>query len=158
MYWKIIYFWTHVFRVCSYSLKVSAFTILLRHRHALASWTHATSNYHGVINLGREDIPRRRNMKICTLLYKQALQPQQPLTLMETHLLLALFQGQEPCHPLPCAWPCRIQQFYVLLYHINSQFNTNYFLAMHLGCIGFLCVFGHQVEQPLVATNQKTVC
>ena len=31
-------------------------------------------------------------MKICTLLYKQALCPQQPLTLVEAHALLALFQ------------------------------------------------------------------
>ena len=51
-------------------LKVPAFTILLRHSHTLDSWTHAVSNYHGVINLYRESIPQRRNMKICTLLYK----------------------------------------------------------------------------------------
>jgi hypothetical protein len=34
-------------------------------------------------------------MKICTLLHKQALCPQQPSTIMEAHTLLPLFQGQE---------------------------------------------------------------
>jgi hypothetical protein len=38
----------------------------------IPSWTPAISDYHGVINLGGEDIPPRKNMKICTLLYKQA--------------------------------------------------------------------------------------
>jgi hypothetical protein len=49
-------------------------------------------------------------MKICTLLYKQALFPQQPSTLMETHALLVLFQGWELCHAILCAWPCRTQK------------------------------------------------
>ena len=33
-------------------------------------------------------------MKICTLVHKQALCPQQPPTLTEAHTLLALFQGR----------------------------------------------------------------
>jgi hypothetical protein len=53
----------------------------------------AVSDYHGV--LGREDRLQRSNMKICTLLYKQALYPQQPSTYVEDHILLALFQGKE---------------------------------------------------------------
>lgn len=36
------------------------------------------------------------------LLYKQALHPQQLSTLVEAHSLLALFQGWEPCHSVPC--------------------------------------------------------
>jgi hypothetical protein len=44
-------------------LKVSAFTIFLSCRHTLASWTCAASNYHGVINLGRENISQRRTVK-----------------------------------------------------------------------------------------------
>ena len=41
-------------------------------------------------------------MEICTLLYKQALHPQKPSGLVEAHALLALLQGQEPCHADPC--------------------------------------------------------
>lgn len=40
------------------------------------------------------------NKKICILLYKQALQSQQPSTLMEAHILLTLSQGQEPSHSI----------------------------------------------------------
>ena len=46
---------------------------------------------------------------MCTLLYKQALHPQQPPTLLEAHILLALSQGQEPCHATPYTWPSRTQ-------------------------------------------------
>jgi hypothetical protein len=38
--------------------------------------------------------------EICTLLYKQALSPQQSSTLVEAHTG-ALSQGQEPCHSVP---------------------------------------------------------
>ena len=38
-------------------------------------YTHAVSDYHGVININREDIPQR-NVKICTLFNKQTLHPQ----------------------------------------------------------------------------------
>lgn len=37
------------------------------------SQTWAVSNYHGVITINRDGIPQRRNMKVCTLVYKQAL-------------------------------------------------------------------------------------
>jgi hypothetical protein len=50
------------------------------------------SGYHGVINVNREDIPWR-NVKICTSLHKEALYPQQPVTLVESHMW-ALSQGQ----------------------------------------------------------------
>jgi hypothetical protein len=52
-------------------------------------------HHHGVINIDKENMPQRRNVKICTLLYNHAFHPQQPLTLMEAHTMLALFQGQE---------------------------------------------------------------
>jgi hypothetical protein len=68
---------------------------LLRLRCTLASWILALSDYHGINNFGREDIPQRRNMKLYTLLYKQALCLQQPSTFKEAYTLLALFQGQE---------------------------------------------------------------
>ena len=58
--------------------------------------THAVSDYHGVININQEGILWRRNIKICTLLYKQTICPQQQSTLGKAHTLLALFQGQEP--------------------------------------------------------------
>jgi hypothetical protein len=48
-----------------------------------------------------EDIPQRKNIKICTILYKQSLHPQIPSTLIQAHALLSLFQGQEPCHSVP---------------------------------------------------------
>ena len=54
----------------------------------------ADSNYHGVINLGREDIQQKRSMKICTLLYKKALCLLQPSTVVDCPTLLALFGGE----------------------------------------------------------------
>jgi hypothetical protein len=39
-------------------LKVTGFTIFAKEqRHTLVSLTNAISDYHGVINLGREEIP-----------------------------------------------------------------------------------------------------
>jgi hypothetical protein len=71
--------------------------------HILTSQTHAVSNYHGVINFNKESAPQRRNMKICTLLYKQALHPhpQQLSAQLGAHPLLSLLQGQKtiPCCP-----------------------------------------------------------
>ena len=100
--WEIIRSWTHIFRVLSHSLKGCFEGLNICHfAETLASKTHDVSNYQWVINLVKEDIPQRRNMKIFTL-YKQALHPQQPPTLIEAHTLLALFQRQEPCHAIPC--------------------------------------------------------
>ena len=72
--------------------------------HILTSQTHAVSNYHGVINFNKESAPQRRNMKICTLLYKQALHPQQLSAQLGAHPLLALLQEQELCHTVPSTW------------------------------------------------------
>ena len=66
-------------------MKVTAFTILLR--NTFLPQTHVVFNYNGVIILNREHIPQRRNMKIRTLLYKQALCP---ATLVKARALLAL--------------------------------------------------------------------
>jgi len=33
-------------------------------RHTLTSWTRAVSDYHGIINLGREDIPPKEEPKV----------------------------------------------------------------------------------------------
>ena len=73
--------------------------LIFYHRHTLASQTPAVSNYHGVINLVREDINQRRNMKMCTLLYKQALHPQQPPTLVQAHSLLTVPRVGTMSHP-----------------------------------------------------------
>lgn len=43
---------------------------------------HTVSDYHGVLNLGKEDISWRKRVKMCALLLKQALYPHQPSTLM----------------------------------------------------------------------------
>ena len=67
---------------------VPVFTILWIHSHTLDSQTCIVFSSHGVINVYKEDIPQR-NVKICPLLYKQALHPQQPLTLWRLTL--------EPC-------------------------------------------------------------
>ena len=48
--------------------------------HTFASWTCAVSDYHGVIN--REDISWRKNIKLHSVLYKQALHLQQPFTIV----------------------------------------------------------------------------
>lgn len=58
------------------------FTILLRHQSHLDLQTHAISDYQGVINIKREDIPQR-NEEICALLYNK---PWQSSTLMEVHV------------------------------------------------------------------------
>jgi hypothetical protein len=50
--------------------------------HILTSWTCAVSGYHKVINPGIKDTPQRKNVKAYTLLYKQALCPQQPSILL----------------------------------------------------------------------------
>jgi hypothetical protein len=42
-------------------LKVPVFNILLRHLHTLNSWTPDVPNYHGVINVNREDIPQTQS-------------------------------------------------------------------------------------------------
>jgi hypothetical protein len=39
-------------------------------------------------------------MEICTVFYKQALQPQKPSVFVEAHALLVLLHGQEPCHSI----------------------------------------------------------
>lgn len=39
-------------------LKVSVFTILLRHSPTIDSQTPAVFNHHGVINVNKEDIPQ----------------------------------------------------------------------------------------------------
>jgi hypothetical protein len=69
-------------------LKVPVFTILLRLLSYLRLWNPAVSDYHGAINVNREAIPQRRNVKICTLLYKQVLHPQQPSTPVEANAQL----------------------------------------------------------------------
>ena len=66
---------------------------ILNISHTLTSRTPAVSDYLGVIIHSRESITQRKNMEICKLLYKRALCPQQPSTLVEVHILLAQFQG-----------------------------------------------------------------
>jgi hypothetical protein len=39
-------------------LKVKVFTVFLKHSQNFDSWTPAVSNYHGVINVNRKDIPQ----------------------------------------------------------------------------------------------------
>jgi hypothetical protein len=58
-------------------LKVTTISILLRDiKHTLTSWTHATSNYHGVINLGWENFSQRRNiMRIMYIIIQTSLTP-----------------------------------------------------------------------------------
>ena len=70
-------------------------------RHTLTSCIQGVSDYHEVFNIGREDIPSRRNVKICTLLYKQVLHLQGPSTLLEANTLVALSNRREPCHTFP---------------------------------------------------------
>lgn len=56
----------HVFRILSHSLSLEchSVTILLRNtRHIFASWNCAVYDYHGIINLGRENILQRRSIK-----------------------------------------------------------------------------------------------
>jgi hypothetical protein len=70
--------------------------------HILIAWPCAVSNCHGIINLNRESIPRRRrNTKVWRLSYKQASRPQQLTALVEVHALLALLLGRKPCHAIP---------------------------------------------------------
>lgn len=59
-------------------------------------------------------------MKICSLLYKQAFCPQQPLTLVETYVLPALFQGQEPWHVVPYTQPSKPQ--YMAMHHMHAWY------------------------------------
>lgn len=104
--WDIIYSWMHLFCFISHSLSgyPEAHSILLfcwDIRNTLVSVTPALSDCHGVINLGRGDSPKRRSMKICILLYQQALHPQQPSKLEETQALLPFSQGWETCHTVP---------------------------------------------------------
>ena len=47
-------------------LKVTALDHFTVTETFLTCLTHAVSDYHGVINLGREGIPLRKNMKIST--------------------------------------------------------------------------------------------
>lgn len=65
-------------------LNVPVFTILLTYSHILNFWICTVSNPHGVINFNHEDIfwkervfGRKGFQKICALLPKQALYPQQ---------------------------------------------------------------------------------
>lgn len=83
-------------------LKVPEVIICWDISHTFPSQTHAASDHHGVVN--KKDIPWRRSIRICTSLYKRAFHPQQPSTLMDAHTLLALFQGQKPCHSVPDTW------------------------------------------------------
>jgi hypothetical protein len=43
----------------------------------------------------------KEDCKICIFLYKKAKCPWHTSTLVEVHMLLALFQEQDPCHSIP---------------------------------------------------------
>ena len=56
-----------------------------------------------------------RSMRICTLLYKQALCTQQPPTLVEAYTLLAMFHG--PVHViLFLTWPNKTPHMLVFMF------------------------------------------
>lgn len=98
--WAMIYFWTHVFGDLSHSLKgCPEGHSVLPFCWDIDSQTQAVSDYYGVINLDREDFPWRRNMKICTLLYKQTLCPQELSLLVEAHALLAHYMAKPSWAP-----------------------------------------------------------
>jgi hypothetical protein len=90
--------------------------------HTSTSQSHAVSDYLGVVNINREDIPQR-NVKIGTLLYTQALCPQQPLPLMEADALpVGPVPGAEamsnPPPPRPCqTWHATIPNLYYLFFN-----------------------------------------
>lgn len=99
--WKNIYFWTNVFSILSHSLKGRP----KGHRTLPFCWniSHTLDScclYYGVINVGREDIPQRRNV---TLIYisQTSFMPTAAINTPKGPHLLALFQEQEPCHPVP---------------------------------------------------------
>lgn len=70
-------------------------------------------------------------MKICMLFYKQALFPQQSLTLTETHTG-GLSQGQEPCYFVPTkpSQPSTSQTWFCLLALFNPLLSLP--VLMHL--------------------------
>lgn len=81
--------------------------------------------YYGIININKEDITQR-NMKICILLQKQALCPQQPSTLMEAHTS-ALSQGYHVT--LSPTGPCQAWHLVVLFWKLMEPLGREAFLA-----------------------------
>lgn len=108
--WKNIYFWTNVFSILSHSLKGRP----KGHRTLPFCWniSHTLDScclYYGVINVGREDIPQRRNVTLIYIYLKQALCPQQPSTLLKAHTCWLCSRNRNHA-TLFLPWPSRTQQ------------------------------------------------
>jgi hypothetical protein len=117
-----MYSWTHVFRVLSHSLEGYLEGLSIYH----FAETLATPLPPGLVSslmiiyLGREDLPWRKNMKICTLLYKQALCHSNHQHLWRPMLSWLCSRGRS--HVMLHGQTCFGN---LILAHIHSKINTD---------------------------------